>query len=361
MALITTYGDGPGELGGHAQAADQQIRLEAELPNGRVLIGDVDTLTGHASGGDDDLVAFGFSSLVLGDARVITDHARGGDDEVWAGGLVGASAIGDALTLSGHAWGGNDSVTASAGFGATAGGFGDALTMGDHVHGGNDTLTGFTEHGETRLYGDAHTMVGFARGGDDVLGSTDSVDFLYGDADSMGDHARGGADTLIGQGTHAINHLYGDARVLQGYSIGGNDVLIAQGQVELSVSPALTWLYGDGEALLDRSQGGNDTLFSGANTAELMWGDAATVAPTATTGADLFVFAPQNGHDEIMDFQPGKDRIELNGLVSGGLEALATRFVATLDGVLISFDANDDILLRGITVAQFSPSDFIFG
>jgi hypothetical protein len=95
-----------------------------------------------------------------------------------------------------------------------------------------------------------------------------------------------------------------------------------------------------------------------------MWGDAATISATATTGADLFVFHPNNGQDQIMDFQPGKDRIEIDGYGVSGFTALVSHLQATADGVLITLDANDTpdtVLVRGVTIAQLSAGDFVFG
>lgn len=358
---ILTYGDRPGEFSGHSHAADQQIRLEAQLPDSRLLIGDADTLSGHAHGGADNLVAFGFFSQVVGDARLVTDHATGGDDEVWAGGLTGAFAFGDAFTLDSHGAGGNDSVTASAGFGSLAVGFGDAGTISDHARGGDDTLTGFSEHGATHLYGDASMMTGFAQGGDDALGSTDSVDYLYGDADLMDGRARGGADTLTGQDQHALNHLYGDARILQGGAIGGDDLLVAGSAPDAAGPAAWNWLYGDGEALLDEARGGSDTLIGGAHNADVMWGDAITVEVSAATGADTFVLNPEGGHDEIMDFEPGKDTMELNGFGFGSFQDISGHLQAVSDGVLITLGAEDDVLLRGVSLATLTSRDFLLG
>lgn len=193
--------------------------------------------------------------------------------------------------------------------------------------GGNDTLTAAGTRTQVHLYGDAITMSGYARGGDDVLTATNPGPVLYGDAQILSGHAHGGDDLLTVQ------------------SSGG---IIENGST----------LYGDGEQLLGHAAGGDDTLVS-SSYAETMYGDAAVVGPHATTGADLFVFSPPNGHDQIMDFQPGKDRIELKGFDLTGFKELASHFQATPDGVLISFDAADDILVRNVTVAQLHAHDFV--
>jgi hypothetical protein len=60
-----------------------------------------------------------------------------------------------------------------------------------------------------------------------------------------------------------------------------------------------------------------------------------------------------------MDFEPGKDRIEVFGF--SGLQDLASHFQATAAGLLISFDANDDLLLSGVGAGQLTAGDFLFG
>jgi Ca2+-binding RTX toxin-like protein len=116
-------------------------------------------------------------------------------------------------------------------------------------------------------------------------------------------------------------------------------------------------MYGDGAQLLDHASGGNDTLIS-AEGSDVIWGDASVVGRRAATGADLFVI-PAGGHDQIMDFQPGKDHIELFSFAS--FQQLSPQLQDTGDGVLIAFGPNSDLLIRGVTAGQLSAGDFIFG
>jgi hypothetical protein len=141
--------------------------------------------------------------------------------------------------------------------------------------------------------------------------------------------------------------LYGDAVQLSGHARGGNDSL--QGSSDFDST-----MYGDGRVLLGHAVGGDDTLSSHEGS-DIMWGDAAVVRPYAQTGADLFQVTA-GGHDQIMDFEPGKDRIEVQGFAN--FQDLVSHFEPTADGVLISFDASDDVLVRG--VSQLSSGDFLF-
>jgi len=319
------YGDSDEPLGDHVRAGNQTLTLIASTPPAQTPVGDAPTLESHAIGGDDTVTAGSPGlSVAVGDADLITDHARAGDDVVTAGASGEARAYGDAATLSGHAFGGDDSVTANSDFAAFA--YGDAGVMTDFAHGGDDTLTGHSFHAATVQFGDAETMSGHSHGGDDMLIAQPRASTLYGDAKLLSDGAIGGDDTLVGAS---------------------------------AFDQAFTVMYGDGEQLLGHAQGGDDVLVGGTTSNDTMWGDAATVGPQAGTGSDRFVFAPQTGHDQIMDFQPGKDHIELDGFGFNGFADLASHFEETADGVLIGFDGNDDILLRGVTKAQLSASDFI--
>lgn len=314
-----TYGETSGSLSGHARGSADILTITG---SGDILsivaVGDANSLSQHAIGGNDTVTASAFFAEAVGDALTITGHARGGDDMVSAAAPGPATAIGDAETISGHGWGGNDQILAS-GFG-----YGDAYLITDHGHGGNDTITNFSGDSAGLSFGDAATMSGSARGGDDLL---------------------------VAHGFDAT--LYGDAQILTGHARGGNDTLVSS-----SPASATAILYGDGQTLAGHAHAGDDVLISGPSD-DQMWGDAAVVGPHATRGVNRFVFAPQNGHDQIMDFQPAKDHIELDGFGFGSFQALAKLFHTTPDGVLISFDANDDILVRNVSVNQLHPGEFI--
>jgi hypothetical protein len=333
------FADGDVVLSGAAVSAGATVDHNGDAAISRLvtLVGDVDGLSGHARGGDDILTlshnsapgADGPSATAIGDALYITDYAAGGDDQVFAfagsGSNAIATSVGDAATLSGHATGGDDTVD----------GLGMSLTVG---------------------IGDANSLTDYARGGDDMVvlsggGPHGSLTLAYGDGETMSGHAVGGNDTVT------AHTAYGDAQSLKDYAQGGDDLVAGR----IDYPNFQSALYGDGAELLGHAKGGDDTIMGTSSAPDLMWGDAATVAATATTGADLFVFQPDSNHDQIMDFEPGKDRIELDGFSFSGFADLASHFQTTADGVLISFDADNDVLVRGVTVAQLTAGDFVFG
>ncbi|WP_280705032.1 VCBS domain-containing protein [Bradyrhizobium sp. BR13661] len=92
-------------------------------------------------------------------------------------------------------------------------------------------------------------------------------------------------------------------------------------------------------------------------------------------GADTFVFAPGSGHDTILDFTPGTDKIALNGFAGIPLGGNGSFSEANLDtwkatpgvfetvgsDVLIHLSADDSILLKHVKVGDLHATDFIAG
>lgn len=320
-----------------------------------IVYGDTpDALRDHSLAGSQDLIYASTvdgvpvdNRTVVGDANALLAHATGGNDTIDNAVASGtAESVGDALTLAGHGHGGDDVVTSTASSVALA--YGDALEMTGHSQGGDDTVSASAL--SVAAYGDARTMSGYASGGDDQLsGLAHGAPVLFGDAEQMGGHTTGGNDTITGPAT-----MYGDAAVLRGHAHGGDDLLLAHG----GPIPGSA-MYGDGLQLLDHAQGGDDTLVAGAG-GDTMWGDAPTVGPHAGTGADLFVFGTLIADDQVMDFQPGKDRIELQGTGIGSFQDLAAHLQATSDGTQIDLDSGGRIFLHGVTTSQLSSHDFIF-
>jgi len=323
----TMFGDSPGVLDAWAVAGSQSI----DLPAGSgiyFLFGDALVLADHARGGDDHLTSMD-STRLYGDAETITDFAQGGNDSVIVG-SQGFEAYGDAVIMSGHGRGGDDYVEIAGAFSYYSGfAFGDAKIMTDHARGGNDQVFGRGGPGTAVLYGDSDRMEGHAHGGDDTLSAAPGVLVAY----------------------------RGDAQNMAEYSVGGDDLLIAP----VNEGGGVAELVGDAYEMLDSSQGGHDRLVSAARSSEDMWGDAVYRWNDAVGGQDTFVFSVANGHDRILDFEPEKDRIELDGFGFSGFEDLAAHFQTTAGGVLISFSASDDILVRGVSVNSLTAEDFLFG
>jgi hypothetical protein len=342
------YGDTSGVLGRGEHGGDQTFFLTD--PNSVTLIGDANDMIANAVGGNDTLVENTLNSTsIIGDAVTMANKAQGGDDLIGAFAAFDATATGDAVIMSGRSKGGDDAIAVE---GRSVLVYGDAETMSNQAQGGDDRITVEAAQGGA-AYGDALVMTGQAHGGNDHLEANigTSGTKLVGDAETMSGHAVGGDDVLTTEFVRRFEpfqiELYGDAVRLTGHAHGGNDSL--QGSSDFDST-----MYGDGRELLGHAVGGDDTLSSNEGS-DIMWGDAPIVGPLAQTGADLFVVRAA-GHDQIMDFEPGKDHIEVQGFAN--FQDLSSLFQPTADGVLISFDPNDDVLVRG--VSQLTASDFLF-
>jgi Ca2+-binding RTX toxin-like protein len=170
----------------------------------------------------------------------------------------------------------------------------------------------------------------------------------------MNSHAVGGNDEIFGGEGANNNFLYGDAYWMRANAIGGDDVLTAGDGGNQNI------LYGDAASLSDYAQGGNDVL-NGGNGNDEMWGDATDVAPTAQTGADTFVFSPDNGgEDAIGDFrQTDQDKIDVRAYRFDGIADLGISDLGS--DTLIDFGSGNSVTLVGIADSSLlTASDFIF-
>ncbi|SDD94329.1 M10 family metallopeptidase C-terminal domain-containing protein [Ruegeria marina] len=165
--------------------------------------------------------------------------------------------------------------------------------------------------GDNFLIGDAgNTLLGPGTGGNDTLSisaSSSGTNVIAGDSSNLASGATGGNDSLTGGDNAERNEMYGDAYNMQAFSTGGNDLLIA------GDGAFTNEMYGDAYFGNFQSVGGNDTLISGTGN-DLLVGDF-MFQFGALTGSDIFVFRPDNGQDQIVDFERGKDKIDLSELV----------------------------------------------
>lgn len=168
-------------------------------------------------GGNDTLSD---TAAAVGDADTMSDHARGGDDILIGGNDRADALVGDANRMTDHAVGGNDTLVGHAG--GQSGLSGDAGEMSGQARGGNDHLIGGPSLAV--LHGDATTMRDQAVGGDDVLESTGFTNRLYGDAETLADNSRGGNDVLIGG--HGTDHMWGDAATVAAGALTGADTFV---------------------------------------------------------------------------------------------------------------------------------------
>lgn len=107
----------------------------------------------------------------------------------------------------------------------------DLIDRGGNMRGRADIIVMPEDGNSTPFAGDAQTMSGRSRGGNDVITgggssnpSSPGLNIFAGDAVLMTGDARGGSDLLI-CGAGAVNAIYGDAQTLSGRAAGGKDII----------------------------------------------------------------------------------------------------------------------------------------
>jgi serralysin len=232
---------------------------------------------------------------------------------------------------TGNAHGGNDRLENDGGGSLLVG---DAESLTDNARGGDDLFFG----GGGEVFGDAGYggMSGNARGGNDRLEGSSGNDGLAGDGD-MSNNARGGNDWL--NGGAGDDQLTGDGH-MSGNTRGGNDRLFGGDGDDV--------LYGDGSVMGKNTRGGDDQLHGGS-------------------GHDIFGFGggdPSDsgdgrfGHDVVLDFHPGEDRLEFDRFDT--VQSIADlQIVQHGHDTVITVPDHGTVELLGVT-APLTASDFIF-
>ncbi len=182
--------------------------------------------------------------------------------------------------------------------------------------GGDDTLSG--NRAQNTLSGGA---------GDDVLAGAGAADSLKGGAGNDLLQGGSGRDRLVGQSGDDV--LVGD---------GGRDRLSGgAGRDQLSGGHGRDKLVGGGGA--DQLNGGlgADNLIGGA-------------------GMDVFLFDERSGDDRILDFNTGRDLIDVSQLATG-FDDLT--MIDTAQGVRVLMDGAS-VLLVGTDITEVAIEQFIF-
>lgn len=177
-----------------------------------------------------------------------------------------------------------------------------------------------------------------------------------GDARALIEHARGGAggDTL--SGNEAGNRLVGAAGDDRLFGLTGADTLRGGAGGD----------HAEGGAGRDRLAGGadEDTLFGGAAADTLRGGPGDDVLEGGAGrdrligggGADLFVFAPREGRNLIVDFGRGADRIDLTAF---DIDFDDLRLRDTGPGAFIAAPGLK-LTLNGVQAGELDKGDFLF-
>jgi hypothetical protein len=125
-----------------------------------------------------------------------------------------------------------------------------------------------------------------------------------------------------------------------------------------STSPQGYTLDGSVVAMTLYGRAGNDLLEAGPNNDTLIGGRGNDTLEGGA-GVDHFVFTAGDGQDEILDFTPGTDVIDLHGY---GITSFAQLQALMVDGggVHIVFDPRNTIHLDNVSASQLHAGDFVF-
>ncbi|GAB4193330.1 MAG: hypothetical protein OHK0024_33550 [Thalassobaculales bacterium] len=200
---------------------------------------------------------------------------------------------------------------------------------------GSQSVVGDSDNQYFFLGEDDDTLRGGA--GDDTLQSAGGNDRLYGET---------GNDTVIGGDDN--DFVYGNQSDDVVYGNRGNDLAYGgQG--------ADTLYGGQGEDRLYGGQG-DDTLHGGLGSDTLEGGDGDDVL-SGGEGGDLFLFLGGSGHDSILGFEDGSDRISIAGAQFADLAISAS----ASGNAVITTSSGQTITLVGIRTDQVTADDFLAG
>ncbi len=371
-------------------------QVNAGFGNDVVSAGDGnDTLDGGAG---DDLLSGGAgndSYFVETMADLTFEAAGGGIDTVTSAGSVYLYANIENLTLQlfGSAYFGVGNELAN----VISGSLGDNLLLGG---GGNDSI--FASGGNDSVHGEAGADnidgaagVDYLAGGDgnDSIDGGDQPDALYGEAGD--DFLAGGfnfhTDILVGgAGNDTLNGAsgLGDYDLLNGAE--GNDVYVVDTPADLTfeaagegddtviadIRGAGYYLYpnvenltlagltpfGVGNDLGNRLTGSDadNWLLGGAGDDTLDGGGGIDVL-FGQDGADRFVFRRGGAGDVIGDFAVGVDKLQLLGVGITSFAQVQRNAVEVAGNTAIDLGDGELVVLLGVTRAQLSAGDFLFG
>lgn len=177
--------------------------------------------------------------------------------------------------------------------------------------------------------------------------------------------ASGGSEINAGAGDDRVVAKGGDDFILGG---AGNDTIIGgNGRDRLKGGAGADKLNGGGDDDRLFGNGGADTLKGGAGADvlkggggdDLLVGGSGADILYGGAGADVFQFNRKSGHDRIMDFKQGTDRIEIRGgFAFEDLEV--SRFGSESVIRFVDQDIDTVINVFGKRLGALDAEDFIF-
>jgi len=76
-------------------------------------------------------------------------------------------------------------------------------------------------------------------------------------------------------------------------------------------------------------------------------------------GADTFQFAPSFGHDTIVNFEPGVDKIDFDQAIFATVDDILAHTQQVGSDTVITVDQASSVTLTNVDMSTLSASDFI--
>ncbi len=160
--------------------------------------------------------------------------------------------------------------------------------------------------------------------------------------------SNGGVDTLVG-GAGNDTYVINDSAdiITEAAGAGTNSV---QSSVSFILPANVENITLTGASFIDATGNAQANVIIGNAAANHITGGAGDDTLTGGDGADTFIFAPGSGHDVITDFSnaAGGDILDISAYVKAGVNPT---FVDSSQGMVVTFDANDSIVLLGVHTA----------
>ncbi len=171
---------------------------------------------------------------------------------------------------------------------------------------------------------------------------------------------RGGDDTLVGGAGR--DELYGGGGEDNLHGGTGDDLIFGdKGDDSLYGSKGKDFLYGGkGDDFLDGGAN-NDNLYGGSGN-DILLGGKGDDKLEGGAGNDVFVFKKNEGKDKILDFEDGKDKINLAGFGFANKAQALSKFVEIgtgYDNKVKFVDQGTTIIIKGIDLGDLSGADII--
>ncbi|MEE2951835.1 MAG: hypothetical protein VYD57_11365 [Pseudomonadota bacterium] len=122
---------------------------------------------------------------------------------------------------------------------------------------------------------------------------------------------------------------------------------------------------GTHETLVNYRSGGevqgtaSTDLISGGSSNDRIVGGTGDDVMRGGGGADLFVFSPGAGHDVVVDFATGTQKLAFDGLGFTSASEIFSLFVETEAGLSLSYGQEDTLMLAGLGLAGLKSTDIL--